>query len=164
LLKWLKTAHVQQFWDKGTHWTKSLVLEKYGTYIDGYKLENGKKKQMQAFIIYLGEKPIGYIQFYDAYDFSREEYDLITELGKIEFAHIKLAAIDIFIGEKEVLGGGIGSSIIKQFLDEHVFAKFDACLVDPDKTNRAAIRAYEKAGFIQSKECAHHVIMIASKK
>ncbi len=58
----------------------------------------------------------------------------------------------IFIGEKESTGRGSGSAAIKQFLVEHVFEKFGGCLVATDKTNKVAISAYEKAGFVRFKK------------
>jgi RimJ/RimL family protein N-acetyltransferase len=72
---------------------------------------------------------IGYIQEYPASDNS--------------------AGIDLFIGEIAFLHRGLGASIIRQFLNDIVFADqaVESCVIDPSVLNRGAIRAYEKAGF-----------------
>ncbi len=59
---------------------------------------------------------------------------------------------DIFIGEEEYVGKGLGSHIMEQFLKEYVDPYYDACFVDPDPANVSAIRAYEKAGFKKVKK------------
>ena len=93
LLKWLETPHVKAWWDPNLTWTPELIQEKYDSYVHGYKLENNIHKNIYAFIIKIDNKPIGYIQTYNAYDFHKNLY--LNNLPK------SLAAIDIFIGEKE---------------------------------------------------------------
>jgi aminoglycoside 6'-N-acetyltransferase len=147
LLKWLKEPHVRAFWDKGINWDEARVREKYTSYVQGYKLVLGIAEPLFAFVIFLDEQPIGYIQFYDAHKFPREGYKLEDALP--DYAHVKLAALDLFIGEKGVVGRGVGTSVLKLFLSKYVWPKFNACFVDPDSRNLAAIRAYEKAGFVR---------------
>ena len=154
LLSWLNAPHVQKFWDRGTEWTESLVQGKYGTYIEGYKWIGQEKKPLRAFIIYLDETPVEYIQYYNAQHFPREG---------CEVDHPRLAALDIFIGEVSALGNGYGSSSIKNFLSKHVWNDFDACFVDPDISNIVAIRAYEKAGFRFMKNVDNIALMICQK-
>lgn len=138
LLKWLQMSHVKAWWDKDVDWTPELIREKYASYVNGYKVENGVPKPISAYIICVNETPIGYIQIYNAYDFSRSK--------PLAGLPSSLAAFDMFIGEEPYLKQGIGSKAIVQFLSKyggsykHVFA-------DPDSTNLAAIRTYEKAGF-----------------
>jgi len=143
LLKWLEAPHVKAWWDKDVQWTLPLIEEKYADYTDGYKIENDEAKPISAYIIYVDNKAIGYIQLYNAYDFLRTEplIGLPSSLG----------AFDILIGEESYLRKGIGSKAIVQFLEEngnyysHIF-------VNPDKNNQAAIKTYEKAGFKKIKE------------
>ena len=84
---------------------------------------------MRCFVIVDDQTPIGYIQEYPAGGDS--------------------AGIDLFIGEVEFLHRGLGASIIRQFLNDIVFANpaVETCIIDPSASNRIAIRAYEKAGF-----------------
>jgi len=143
LLKWLVAPHVKAWWDPDIQWTLPLIEEKYEDYVKGYKVENDEAKPISAYIIYADNKAIGYIQLYNAYDFARSE-PLIGLPSS-------LAAFDIFIGEENYLRKGIGSKAIIQFLEEHG-NYYSHIFVDPDKTNLAAIRTYEKAGFKKVKE------------
>jgi aminoglycoside 6'-N-acetyltransferase len=140
LLKWLQKPHVKKWWDTDLNYTLELIQEKYGSYVDGYKKIGPERKPIHAFIIYFDDTPIGYIQYYNAYDFPRDGYQL-NNLPK------SLAAIDIFIGDENYLGKGIGAKSLELFLDSYAFAKFDYAFVDPDGSNLAAIKTYEKACF-----------------
>src|SRR4030095_16080409 len=59
------------------------------------------------------------------------------------------AGLDLFIAEEEQTGRGLGTEMIRRFVDEIVFARPEtiACVADPDVRNTASIRAFEKAGF-----------------
>lgn len=69
LLKWLETGHVKKWWDPEISWTPSAIEAKYTPYTKGYTLINNVKKAIKAFIVYIKEHPIGYIQYYNALDF-----------------------------------------------------------------------------------------------
>jgi len=140
LLKWLEAPHVKTWWDKDIDWSPELIQKKYSTYVKGYKLEGGKRKEISSYIICANHNPIGYIQVYNAYDFPRTPP--LTELPT------NLAAFDIFIGETDYLGKGIGSGALKIFMDDICDKKYTHIFADPDIQNIAAIKAYEKAGFI----------------
>lgn len=72
LLKWLEAPHVKAWWDTDVHYTPELIQEKYGSYVDGYKQIGSERKPIHAFIIYFDDAPIGYIQYYNAYDLLRD--------------------------------------------------------------------------------------------
>jgi len=145
LLKWLQIPHVKAWWDQDVQWTPELIENKYGSYLKGFKRFELQscviEKPIHAFLIRFDDKEIGYIQYYNAHDFPSEQgYEL-------EGLPASLASLDVFIGEEEFLGKGLGSRIMKQFLSEYVDPYYEACFVDPDTTNIRAIRTYEKAGF-----------------
>ena len=140
LLKWLEEPHVKAWWDRDINYTEDLVKEKYTSYTQGYKLENGVKKAIHSFVIYIGNNPIGYIQIYNAYDFTRNQP--LLDLPK------SLAAIDFFIGDADYIGKGIGAEILRAF----DYQGYKNILVDPDMDNIAAIKTYEKAGFKKVRE------------
>lgn len=140
LLKWQEAPHVKKWWDRNITCTAELVKEKYSSYTQGYKLEKGERKPISAFIIYLKDEPIGYIQIYNAYDFPRSK--------PLDHLPRSLGAIDFYIGEEEHLAQGIGATILKTF----DYQGFDYILVDPDIDNIAAIKTYEKAGFKKIEE------------
>ena len=159
LLKWLETPHVKTWWDSNVVWTMDKITRKYGSYVNKYKTENGKKKSIFAFVILLDEQPIGYIQYYDARDF------LPLPANKT-FDFQKTAAIDFYLGEESVLGRGLGSAILMQFVQNIVFEQFDTALVTPDIKNHSAIASYQKAGFMPclTKEETNALWLIAKKE
>lgn len=144
---WLQEPHVKAFYDKDEVWSEELVHQKFGSYIEGFKWIHGVQKPIYSFIVYFDEQPVGYAQYYNAYDFPRDRYDLGKTFGHAQLEDGRLAALDIFIGAKAMMGKGIGPLAIQKLLKEHIWKQFSACLVDPDPTNKQAIRAYEKAGF-----------------
>ena len=150
LIKWLQTAHVRLWWDQDIKWTPELIEKKYGDYVNGSKSVNKShgefKKPIYAYIIYIDNVPIGYIQYYNLYDFPSESCPDLSELPK------SCASLDLYIGEVEFIGKNIGSTALSLFLEQYVFPRFDYIFVDPDITNLGAIRAYEKAGFRKAKE------------
>ena len=145
LLRWLETPHVKAWWDQDIKWTKELIEKKYGCYVKEFKRltlpDRVIEKPIHAYIMCIDGKEVGYIQYYNVYDFPREQgYELVG------LPH-SLASIDVFIGEPAFIGKGYGPLLLKAFLKTHVDPHYEACFVDPDSANIQAIRAYEKAGF-----------------
>jgi RimJ/RimL family protein N-acetyltransferase len=141
LHRWLEEPHVKEWWDKNVLWTDKLIEEKYDTYVDSYKIVGDTQKPLHAFIVLFDDVPIGYIQYYNAYDFPCDERSTLEGLPQ------PLAAIDLYIGDPHFIGKGFGPRLIDEFLKRHVWSDFAACFVDPDSTNLSAVLAYKKAGF-----------------
>ena len=141
LHRWMMTPHVAKWWAENRQWSQRDIQQKYESYVEGYKILGAIKKPIHGFLIRLGEKPIGYIQYYNAYDFPREQGYVIEGLST------NMASIDLYIGEEEWIGKNLGASVITSFLKEYVWPLYDACFVDPHMENNGAIRVYEKAGF-----------------
>lgn len=157
LLKWLEAPHVKHWWDSDVLWDLEKVAAKYSSYTEGYKFENGKKRLIHAFVIYQDIQPIGYIQYYNAYDFPREP--------NLEQLPSSLAAFDVFIGEPALTGQGIGSMVLSQFLEEYVDPNYEFVFVDPDKLNERAISAYQKSGFqLWKHQPSRHVLWLVRKR
>jgi len=149
LLKWLNIDHVRKWWDQDIDWTFELIAEKYTSYTQGLK----EDKSIHAYVFSENEVPIGYIQYYDIHDFSRDTslpYNLPA----------RSAALDFYIGDPEYLGKGYGRATLKVFCDEVIFQNFDACFVDPDQKNEVSIKAYASAGFELFKETEEVVWMV----
>lgn len=164
LLQWLETPHVKAWWDQDVNWTPKLIEQKFGSYVHQIKHSKLKNKLTEkptyAYIISCDEIPIGYIQYYNKYDFSHEqEYEMI-ELSE------NCGAIDWYIGEPNFIGKGIGSKALSMFLDNYIFPKFDHVFVDSESKNTGAIKAYEKVGFKEIKRVNNGTIicMIKEKK
>ena len=62
------------------------------------------------------------------------------------------AGVDLFVADAGRTGKGLGSELIRRFVDDVVFARAETarCIADPEATNAASIRAFEKAGFVQA--------------
>jgi aminoglycoside 6'-N-acetyltransferase len=133
LYRWRQEPHVQRWWyeDDDSEPTLDVVARNYGPHHDDKE---------HRYIIELDGRSIGYIQMYLLSDWP-DYAALIQEQG---------AGIDLFIGEPDVINKGIGTEVIKRFVEDVVFAdpSIDTCIIDPEITNTAAIRAYEKAGFV----------------
>ena len=151
ILKWLEEPHVKAWWDQKMNWTIEKVKEKYASYVNGYKLDDGIKKPMHAYLALIDELPIAYVQFYNAWDFERDVSLDSKILPK------SLAALDFYIGEPGFLKKGFAPLVLQNFLSEKVEPVFEHCLVDPDVQNTSAIRAYEKAGFKAIKTSSQNV-------
>jgi aminoglycoside 6'-N-acetyltransferase len=154
---WLNEPDVHKWWGEGKQWSLQDVKLKYATYTKQYKEQKGERKSIYPYVITFHDKEIGYIQYYDAHDFPREDGDRLVELLK------PLAAIDLFIGDPNFIRKGLGGVILDEFIIRFVWNRFDSCFVDPDLENKAAIRAYQKADFHGIKEVANTLWMYRNK-
>jgi RimJ/RimL family protein N-acetyltransferase len=93
------------------------------------------------FVISLNARPIGEIQSYRVDDDA--EYAAMVALDR------SAMGIDLYIGEPSLIGQGHGPALIRAFLRDVGFPRYgvDLCVIGPSRSNAAAIRAYEKAGF-----------------
>ncbi len=161
LHKWMQQPHVHQWWSDGKSWSFNDIREKYTPYTLGYKIEQGEKKLIFPFVIEFENRPVGFIQYYNAFDFEREGF-CVKEIWKDQ--NQSLAAIDFYIGEPDCIGKGLAPKALTSFLQQYVFNHFDACLVDPEKNNKAAIKCYAKAGFSTLQDLDSCIIMIAHRE
>jgi RimJ/RimL family protein N-acetyltransferase len=132
---WLLRPHVRRWYD-------DVGAETYpdDTIADRRRAIRGEDPT-DHFVIELDGRPIGDIQSYLIDD--DREYAAMVALGRPAFG------IDLFIGEPELIGHGYGPALIRAFLRDVAFPRYgvDLCVIGPTRSNFAAIRAYEKAGF-----------------
>jgi aminoglycoside 6'-N-acetyltransferase len=130
--KWLQSPHVQRWWSSRE--TYEEVVEHYLPAIEG-------KEPTDLYIVLLDEQSIGFVQTYLVSD--HPDYAALVGAGD------GVAGVDLLIGDEALTGQGIGSEILRRFVDEVVFAAptTRSCLADPDVRNVASIRAFQKAGF-----------------
>ena len=133
--KWLNAPHVSKWYAiSKRNPSEGIVRVKYIPRIR-------RNDPTTCYAILYGDAPVGMVQScrLDDYPSVKADYDLEG----------KVAGIDIFIGEEGYVYRGLGSEIMRKFLKEIVFVKYDVdcCIVDPNPDNTSAIRAYEKAGF-----------------
>jgi aminoglycoside 6'-N-acetyltransferase len=155
LQRWYNSKHVQAWYAKGP-----LELEELESKFN--KCMSYKSPQsIFGYIVYRDKEPIGYIQYYSIKRHQWLDIDLSQYLDNS-------AGIDIFIGEAQHLGKGLGGKIIRRFLTRHVFREYDFCFVDPQKDNLAALACYKKCGFFEcenifSDEKTPHLLLIKPK-
>jgi RimJ/RimL family protein N-acetyltransferase len=120
--------------------------ESYDEIAEHYRSAIAGKRPTDLYIVLLNEEPIGFVQTYLVSDYP--DYGALVGAGE------GVAGVDLFIGDAALMGQGIGSELLRRFVDEVVFASptTTSCLADPDVRNVASVRAFEKAGFRVVKE------------
>jgi RimJ/RimL family protein N-acetyltransferase len=135
LLQWFKEPHVEKWWPTPE---ENELME--------YFLEKIRCKSTFGFVVFLDEKPIGYIQYYYIDRSKVESGSLLPPLPDET-----TVGIDQFIGDPNYLHKGYGTLFIKQFITELPTLKpeLTTVIIDADPENLAAIRCYEKVGFVR---------------
>ena len=134
---WLLKPHVAKWYARAPGSFPEIVA-KYGP-------RTQRDSPVRAFIIVVDGKDVGYIQSYSLDEFP----DYAHRVG----VEPNVAGIDLFIGEEAFVGWGLGARAIRHFVDREVFGgtKASACIGGPQDGNHAAIRAFERAGFVRWK-------------
>lgn len=137
MYEWLRREHVRRWWDE--HESYEDVAEHYLPAIEG-------RKPRDLYLILLDGRPVGFIQTYLVADYP--DFPALVGLGA------GVAGVDLFLGEEELTGKGLGTDVLRAFVRDVVFAEpgTTACIADPDVRNAASIRAFEKAGFRRAGE------------
>lgn len=98
----------------------------------------------QSFVITLDERPIGFLQSYNANRASGDWWP---------FEDVSTRGIDLFIGDESLVGRGIGPLVVRAFVDRlFVDESVQSVIVDPHPDNARSIRCFEKAGFVDEGE------------
>jgi AacA4 family aminoglycoside N(6')-acetyltransferase len=130
---WLQRPHVAQWWHEPT----SLAdLERdYGP------RTMTASSSTRAYVAMLDGEPIGFIQSYVAMGSGDGWWEQETDPGT--------RGIDQFLANAEQLGRGLGSTMIRAFV-ESLFQDPAVTKVqtDPSPENERAIRCYRRAGFV----------------
>ena len=138
---WRNRPHVRRRWDPDH---PPMTIE---TARAEYRPDTIPGAPSTACVVELEDKPIGFIQFYRWASYADEA----EEVG-IAFDE-RTYGLDVFIGEPELIGQGIGSKIVA-LLSDYMLEELGASSValTTDLDNHPAIRCYEKAGFEKVKE------------
>jgi aminoglycoside 6'-N-acetyltransferase len=124
---WLEQPHWREWWGEAP----DEDLAEIEAHIDSISVE--------PFIIEMDGKPIGYLQTYDPHLEDGHPY-ADQPFGTL--------GIDLSIGEAALIHKGHGSRALDAFADLMFSEGVPRLIIDPDPANAAAIRAYEKAGFV----------------
>jgi RimJ/RimL family protein N-acetyltransferase len=132
---WLNKAHVRPHWQEPED-DEELRLK---------FLMKLPHRGVAAFTIRQDGISIGYIQYYEAAKVGSGWWpdELPGTFG-----------VDLMIGEEKYLGRGLGSKIIREFIEfckirEPSAAQF---IIDPEPHNERAIRSFANAGFVRHSE------------
>lgn len=141
LVRWQREAEVAVWWGE-QHKTEDEITAKWVRRTGG--AGSDYDRNTIRYVIVVDGEDIGHIQSYE----FRHYADHAAEVG-IPNA----GGLDIFIGEPEWRDRGIGTQVVRKFVDDVVFAipGIETCVIDPDPANKRAIRSYEKAGFVYVK-------------
>ncbi|RPF53313.1 GNAT family N-acetyltransferase [Aquisalibacillus elongatus] len=138
LLEWLLNPKVLEFYE-GRDATFDLEEIDREFYQDD---------ELTRCIIEFDKKPIGYIQFYKVEDEYKQKYGFVSD---------HTYGLDQFIGEIEYWNQGIGTKLVKLMANYLVEQKgAEHVVMDPQVSNKRAIRAYEKSGFEIIKKLPKH--------
>lgn len=135
--EWHQRPHVQEWWVERNTFEETEAH--YGPTIDGVE-------PTDHYIALLDGEPFGLIQTYLVSDYP--DYAALIEEGE------GTAGVDLYIADPANIGRGLGTEMLRRFVEEIVFARPETVAVtaDPDVRNRASIRAFEKAGFLRVRE------------
>lgn len=137
IFNWLAQPHVTPWWPE-SDWEN--FLEKYRAKIHS--------DYVHAYIISIDKYPVGMIQYY--WFTKAPQGD--ESYGR--FHDPQMVGLDIVIGDPNYVGKGYGSKALRAFIDQILKREpsIKKVFINPDSANKAAIRAYEKAGFKIIKE------------
>lgn len=141
LAAWLCDPRVLEFYEGRDHpHDLELVQERF------YREDSETVRNIVSY----GNRPIGYIQYYEI---DREERELYGYAGTQE----RIFGMDQFIGEPDCWNRGIGTMLI-QAMASYLLGemKADRIVMDPQAWNARALRVYEKCGFKKKKLLPQH--------
>jgi aminoglycoside 6'-N-acetyltransferase len=139
--RWRAQPHVHEWWDPDDPPPDQEEAEaQYGPRARG-------EEPTTPCIVELDGRPIGYLQYYRWLPWSdaAEELDIQADANTF--------GIDLYIGEPELVGVGIGTRVVELicgYLESELRASWVA--LTTEITNERAQRAYEKAGFLKVRE------------
>lgn len=130
---WLESPHWQEWWGD--------PASELGYICDMVEGRDSTK----PFLFLLDGMPAGYIQVWFIADHLKEPW--LSEAPWISEVPADSVGVDIGIGSETQLSRGLGSTVVRLFVERLRAEGHTTILIDPSVKNRRAIRAYEKAGF-----------------
>jgi aminoglycoside 6'-N-acetyltransferase len=135
LSEWLHTPHVSRWWEPMS--VQRLEAE-HGPGIDG-------TERTRAFVARLDGHDIGFARSYVLDDHPQRQA-IVGVAGAI--------GIDYLIGDPALVGRGIGTRLVGEFVDAVVRVEHPTAtrvIADPEVANRASWRTLERNGFVPVK-------------
>jgi aminoglycoside 6'-N-acetyltransferase len=150
--RWLNTPHVYEWWGVssgpgslgGAGADAATAAAVYEKYAPGIATDEATTHRH---LIEIGGRAVGLIQHYRLDD----EPEYAVAIGETEPG---AAGIDLFIGELDVVGRGVGARVLDAYTRTVVFAdpRVTRAVGGPHPDNTRSCRAFEKAGFVAVRE------------
>ncbi|HSW93037.1 MAG TPA: GNAT family N-acetyltransferase [Gammaproteobacteria bacterium] len=138
--RWLQQDYIRE-WIHGQGLQNTLSgLEKFFQFYTKNKKIDRQSEMTQHWIGYDNETPFVYLLTSNIFKNSSNVYAKYSESDGLAIT------LDIFICDKNYLGKGLASRVIKEFLTSH-FSDISEVFIDPEKSNVRATHVYQKAGF-----------------
>ena len=138
MARWRAQPHVAEWWDPDEPIPDADAIAR------DYRDEAQPAATTRGCIIEVGDRPVGYLQFYRWLDFADEIGDTGIEPDDGSWG------IDIHVGEPDMIGTGTGVRAVRLICPylarEH--GATDVSLTT-ELANERAQRAYERAGFVK---------------
>jgi aminoglycoside 6'-N-acetyltransferase len=136
IASWLAEPHVHRWW--AHEFTPEAVERDFGPSVDG-------DEPSEDHLALLDGTPFGLVQFYSLASYP----DDVAELGKYTEVPEGAVSIDYFIGNPSLVGHGVGTAMIRAFLDRIWQTEPAAtCVIVPvNSANAASWGALLAAGF-----------------
>ncbi|MEM8730929.1 MAG: GNAT family N-acetyltransferase [Pseudomonadota bacterium] len=131
LRRWLADARVARWFDEPDY--ARVILE-----------EHLKDPRLRVWMVEQDGQPLAYLQDYDIHGFKDHPLAFLPQGAR---------GVDTFIGTSAQMGQGRGPAYLRAFCARCFAQGCPAMGIDPHPDNRAAIRAYEKAGFRPGEVC-----------
>lgn len=133
LQTWLSEPHLQEWWGDPEE-ELSFIRDM----VDG-------RDTTRPFLITLDGEPVGYIQYWFVGHHQNEQW--IKDHPWLNELPAETIGVDLSIGSPENLSQGIGSTALTAFVAALRDQGYSTIIIDPDRSNARAVRAYMKAGF-----------------
>jgi aminoglycoside 6'-N-acetyltransferase len=136
LARWLAEPHVERWWNH--EYTPDAVERDFGPTVD-------RHHPAEDFIALLDGEPIGVIQYCRLHDWD----DYIEELAPHIDVPDEAVSIDYLIGDPVRIGKGIGTAMVRAFVERiwQVDPAATCVIVPVNSSNPASWKALIKAGF-----------------
>ncbi len=138
--QWLQQDYIREWVHRQGLQNTLSELEKFFHHQSQHKKLDPHTKITQHWIGYDNDKPFVYLLTSNVFKDTLNVYAQWCESNGFAIT------LDIFIGDKDYLGKGFATTIIKDFLLSQ-FSDVSKVFIDPEKTNLRAIHVYQKVGF-----------------
>ncbi|MCZ0961306.1 GNAT family N-acetyltransferase [Paracoccus benzoatiresistens] len=134
LARWMDQPHWREWWSADVETELGYIRD----IIEG-------RDTTRAFLFHLDGEPTGYIQVWRITDARVEPW--LSDASWVMDLPDDAVGVDLSIGPPDQVSKGIGSWVLARFVAMLRAEGHRSIVIDPDRSNHRAIRAYRKAGF-----------------